>query len=298
MKEKYPGFKHKGYSDFSLNPLEALQGCHFPALRDRSQEQLGATTSTPPVQPSPLLSLTNKEPLRARQRQCAPSSGEAPTAHTYPAARDPPSLRDTSSPGAECKSQGRCVTAHVDRSAVVRPPGSAPSNGSQNSNLSTSACDPEDTTAPPLPGDVNGGRLRLRRGFWCEFRRVRKGRCAGLAKKTTPCPARPGRRAECTSHPPTGRLLKIGLPMLMRTRAKAFVFSEPSPVRNSFASQFSIVLKDPCLALGMSVFSSEGQNENFNPKCLEFLKGLHLRGNFHTDLGPLGRHLKEPNWKH
>lgn len=225
MKEKYPGFKHKGYSDFSLNPLEALQGCHFLALRDRSQEQLGATTSTPPVQPSPLLSLIKSRSGLDSGGAHRPAQGEAPTAHTYPAARDPQSLRDTSSPGAEYKSQGRCVTAHVDRSAVVRPPGSAPSNGSQNSNLSTSACDPEDTTAPPLPGDVNGGRLRLRRGFWCEFRPVRKDRCAGLAKKTTPCPARPRRRAECTSHPPTGRLLKIGVPMLMRTRANAFVFS-------------------------------------------------------------------------
>lgn len=186
VKEKYPGFKHKGYSDFSLNPLEAFQGCHFSAVRGPVSGATGSHNGHPSVKPSLLPSLINKGQLGARRRQCAPSGAwrSPPTAHTYPAARDtsvrPPG---TSSPGAGQKSQVRRVTAHVDRSAAVRPPDSAPSNGPRNSNSSTSVCDPEPTAAPPLPGKVEGGRLRLRLGFpGGEVRAF----CAGAAARTRP----------------------------------------------------------------------------------------------------------------
>lgn len=56
-KKKYPGLKHKGDSDFTLNPHEAFQGCHFSAVRgtglrshwEPSRASLRATRPLPPV---------------------------------------------------------------------------------------------------------------------------------------------------------------------------------------------------------------------------------------------------------
>lgn len=221
VKEKCPGFKTQRILGFQLKSPRGISRLSFLCGKGPVSGATGSHSEHPSVQPSLLLSLIKGSSGLDSCSAHRPAHGEAPTAHTYPAARDPPSLPDMSSPGTEQKSRDRCVTAHVDRSVAVRPLGSAPSNGSQNSNSSTSVCDPEDTAVPLLPGEVDGGRLRLRCGFWFEFRRVRRGGCADLARKTTPCPARPGRRAECFSHPPTGHMLEIGLPMLMRTRANA-----------------------------------------------------------------------------
>lgn len=57
VKEKYPGLKHKGDSDFTLNPHEAFQGCHFSAVRgtglrsrwEPRRASLRATRPPPPV---------------------------------------------------------------------------------------------------------------------------------------------------------------------------------------------------------------------------------------------------------
>lgn len=100
VKEKYPGFKHKGYSDFSLNPHEAFQGCHFSAVRGPVWGATGSHVGHPCVQPSPptpappgppLLSLINKGQLSHLPQGAAAArtvhraaQGEAGTAHAHP----------------------------------------------------------------------------------------------------------------------------------------------------------------------------------------------------------------------
>lgn len=177
------------------------------------------------MKPSLLPSLINKGQLGDRQRQCAPSGAwrSPPTAHTYPAARDtsvrPPG---TSSPGAGQKSQVRRVTAHADRSAAVRPPAQPhpTARAIQIHPLPFATRNPR--LLRPSPGKwKEGGSVCALAFRGVKFERLRPGGCADPARKTTPCPARRRRRAECTSHPPTGHVLEGRLAMLMRTRANA-----------------------------------------------------------------------------
>lgn len=91
VKEKYPGLKHKGDSDFTLNPHEAFQGCHFSAVRGTGLRSHWEPLEHPSVPPAPyLLSFTNKGQLaHLRQLGAAAAPVRSVQGTEKPAPRPP-----------------------------------------------------------------------------------------------------------------------------------------------------------------------------------------------------------------
>jgi hypothetical protein len=187
------------------------------------------------VKPSPLPSLINKEQLGARQRQGADVQRveKPPTAHTYPAARDTSVCPRARLHQARGTSPRLAALPLTSTAALPYAQPAQPHPTARTIQIRRPL--PFATRNPrllgPSPGKwTQGGcvcALAFGVGVGMKFGRARRGGCADPARKTTPGPARPRRRAERTSHPPTGHTLGGGLPMLMRRRAKA---NSPGPL--------------------------------------------------------------------
>lgn len=282
VKEKYPGLKHKGDSDFTLNPHEAFQGCHFSAVRGTGlRSHWEPRRASPPCHPPPTFCLSlikGSSPTYGSSglqlRQCAACRAQ----------RSPHRVRP---PGRPCPGPSSVPPGQV----LTRRRADVPGPLRDRPRLALSCRTPtrhgpiqrlaefkfahfrlrpgrHGCSAPPRRrgSGVKEEGLRLRRGFWGELtrgvswdgcRRVRPGdlpRAPGT-------PNRPG--------------LKISIPHANENASECLCWL-PSPVRDSFTLQFPIVLGEFLLGPGVSVPFSGSQDDFFflSPKCLEFLKEI------------------------